>query len=152
TVIQQFDIPQAQDGEIIDKAMIALRMLAGDLDVEEVLTQADGGDDDDDDDNEDGEGWVDEHQGMLELELDDLDGDVQPVRTMLVKIRKIVFTIKNSSTLILPKWVSTLKDLNLSCCMMPWDVSTQWNSTYDMLNFAVTYSEALDIITGDREM
>lgn len=36
--------------------------------------------------------------------------------------------------------------------MMPRDVRTRWNSTFDMLNFAVEYREALDAITGDRDM
>lgn len=35
---------------------------------------------------------------------------------------------------------------------MPCDVTTQWNSTYDMLEFAIEYQDALDTITGDREM
>lgn len=35
---------------------------------------------------------------------------------------------------------------------MPRDVSTRWNSTYDMLDFANDYQSALDIITGDRTM
>lgn len=60
--------------------------------------------------------------------------------------------MKNSSTLILPRWFSALEDLKLSPRKMPRDVSTRWNSTYDMLRFAVTYREALDVITGDREM
>jgi hypothetical protein len=54
--------------------------------------------------------------------------------------------------LILLKWFSTLQDLKLVSHMMPWDMSTQWNSTYEMLVFAVSYWEVLDIITGDREM
>jgi hypothetical protein len=36
--------------------------------------------------------------------------------------------------------------------MMPRDVRTRWNSTFDMLNFAVEYREALDAMTGDRDM
>jgi len=36
--------------------------------------------------------------------------------------------------------------------MMPHDVSTHWNSTYGMLVFALEYHEAIDGITGDREM
>jgi hypothetical protein len=36
--------------------------------------------------------------------------------------------------------------------MMPRDVSTRWNSTYDMLEFAVEYREALDSITGNQRM
>ena len=35
---------------------------------------------------------------------------------------------------------------------MPRDVSTQWNSTYDMLDFATQYCAALDIMTADRDM
>lgn len=36
--------------------------------------------------------------------------------------------------------------------MMPRDVTTRWNSTYDMLEFAIEYQDALDAITGDRAM
>ena len=36
--------------------------------------------------------------------------------------------------------------------MMPRDVSTRWNSTFDMLWFAVQYREALDIITAERNL
>jgi hypothetical protein len=36
--------------------------------------------------------------------------------------------------------------------MMPRDVRTRWNSTYDMLVFAVEYREALDSITGSQKM
>jgi hypothetical protein len=35
---------------------------------------------------------------------------------------------------------------------MPRDVSTRWNSTYNMLVFALEYREALDIITRDHDM
>lgn len=35
---------------------------------------------------------------------------------------------------------------------MPRDVTTRWNSTYDMLEFALSFREALDTITGDKEM
>jgi hypothetical protein len=36
--------------------------------------------------------------------------------------------------------------------MMPQDVSTHWNSTYDMAEFAIEYCTALDIMTADRDM
>ena len=35
---------------------------------------------------------------------------------------------------------------------MPRDISMQWNLTFDMLNFAVEYQKALDMISADREM
>lgn len=34
---------------------------------------------------------------------------------------------------------------------MPRDVSTRWNSTFDMLQFAVKYREALDRMTSDKK-
>jgi hypothetical protein len=75
-------------GEIVDEAMKELQALAGDLDVKELLTQAANSqaDNSDGDEDDDSEGWVDEHQKMSELELSELEGDVQPVRTMLVKV------------------------------------------------------------------
>ena len=36
--------------------------------------------------------------------------------------------------------------------MMPRDVKTRWNSTFDMLDFAVEHITAIDTITGDRNM
>lgn len=36
--------------------------------------------------------------------------------------------------------------------MMPRDVRTRWNSTFDMLDFAVENSAAINSITGNRDM
>jgi hypothetical protein len=36
--------------------------------------------------------------------------------------------------------------------MMPRDVSTRWNSTFDMLDFALTYRVAIDEITSNRDL
>jgi hypothetical protein len=36
--------------------------------------------------------------------------------------------------------------------MMPRNVSTRWNSTYDMIEFAIEYRAALDMITADCDM
>jgi hypothetical protein len=35
---------------------------------------------------------------------------------------------------------------------MPRDVSTRWNSTFDMLDFAVKYRVAIDSLTSNREL
>jgi len=60
--------------------------------------------------------------------------------------------IKNSSTIVLPKWYEVLETLALKPRIMPRDVSTRWNSTYDMVEFATEYRAALDIMTADRDM
>ena len=60
--------------------------------------------------------------------------------------------MKNSTTIILPQWFTILEDLTLDERMMPRDVTTRWNSTYDMLEFAVEYREAIDSITANQKM
>ena len=79
-----------------------------------------------------------------------------------IQLRKLAYAIKNSTTILLPRWVQLLEDLakdaNLSNAnpltvrMMPRDVATRWNSTYDMLVFALDYHQAIDEITADRDM
>jgi hypothetical protein len=68
------------------------------------------------------------------------------------QLRKIAFAIKNSTTIILPQWFAVLQELDFSKQMMPRDVKTRWNSTFDMLDFAVEHITAIDTITGDRDM
>jgi hypothetical protein len=60
--------------------------------------------------------------------------------------------MKNSTTIILPQWFLILNDLKLAERMMPRDVTTRWNSTFDMLDFAVEHITAINTITGDRDM
>jgi hypothetical protein len=40
---------------------------------------------------------------------------------------------------LLPAWKSTLRGLGLRERLMPRDVATRWNSTFDMLDFAIQY-------------
>jgi len=78
------------------------------------------------------------------------------------KLRKLAFAIKNSTTIILPEWFSILERLAqaaeeagegpLSVRMMPRDVTTHWNATFDMLKFAIEYCDPIDRITGDLKM
>lgn len=60
--------------------------------------------------------------------------------------------MKDSTTIILPQWFTTLEELKLHERMMPRDVTTRWNSTYDMLEFAIEYREALEAMTGNQKM
>ncbi|KAF8232757.1 hypothetical protein L208DRAFT_1270462, partial [Tricholoma matsutake] len=140
SVIKQFDIPKAKTGEVLDDALEELIALANEIEVEERLTRESANEDDDlEDDNE--EGWIDEQAKLSKEDQEKLNEDVQPVRLVLVKISlcKMAYAIKNSSTIILPKWYSNLNELELKSHIMPRDITTQWNSTYDMLDFALKY-------------
>jgi hypothetical protein len=68
------------------------------------------------------------------------------------QVRKLAYAIKNSSTLALPQWYRILKDLSLEARMIPRDVRTRWNATYDMLDFAYQYRKAINKITDIRDM
>ncbi|KAF8153395.1 hypothetical protein B0H34DRAFT_629342, partial [Crassisporium funariophilum] len=98
------------------------------------------------------DGLVDERGGMSEEELASLEESVKPIRLVLTKLRGVSFAIKNSSTIALPQWYKVLESLSLKPRMMPRDVSTRWNSTFDMLEFALEYRAALNTMTGDRDM
>ena len=37
-------------------------------------------------------------------------------------------------------------------CIMPHDVKTRWNSTCDMMEFAIEYREVVNKILGEREL
>lgn len=43
-------------------------------------------------------------------------------------------------------------DKPLSRWMMPRDIATHWNYTYEMLSFAYTYRDAYNELTGNRDM
>ena len=60
--------------------------------------------------------------------------------------------MKNSTTILLPEWYRTLKSLRLAERIMPRDVSTRWNSTYDMLEFSIKYRPAIDTMTAARDL
>lgn len=66
-------------------------------------------------------------------------------------MRKLAFALKNSTTILLPAWYNALTTHGLSQRIMPRDVATRWNSTYDMLEFAVQYRTAIDAMTAVRE-
>ncbi len=67
-------------------------------------------------------------------------------------MRKVAFAIKNSTTILLSRWFSILHDLDTAKRMMPCDITTRWNSTFDMLDFAVEHITAINTITADRDM
>jgi hypothetical protein len=68
------------------------------------------------------------------------------------QLRKLAYTMKNSSTLTLLEWFRILDDLSLDVRIMLHDVCTRWNAIFDMLEFTYEYKEAINQITDRREM
>jgi hypothetical protein len=173
SVLRQFEAPKkkkAMDG----KEMDVVEEIEGDgddnvacdsgaVDGEECDEEVD---DDIVDDDEDG--LPDELEDLSEDELSGVKASVNPVRDVLTKVsqqtlviskqstflqlRNLSFAIKNSSTIALPKWYEVIEALGLDRRIMPRDVATRWNSTYDMVEFAIEYRAALDTMTADRDM
>jgi hypothetical protein len=69
-----------------------------------------------------------------------------------VQVRQLAFAIIRSTTIALPAWRRTCKEKSLDPNLIPRDVATRWNSTYDMLRFAVEYREAIDGVTADKSL
>jgi hypothetical protein len=72
------------------------------------------------------------------------------------KVRKIAFKIIHSTTILLPEWCRIVADLalkypELTERLIPRDVATRWNSTYNMLEVTLKYQKAIDIMTSARE-
>ncbi|KAF8973335.1 hypothetical protein BDZ97DRAFT_1649278, partial [Flammula alnicola] len=65
-------------------------------------------------------------------------------------IWKVTFKTINSTTLLLPAWAKCLEDLYIPYWIIPRDVQTHWNLTYDMLAFTYEHWKAINKFTGDR--
>jgi hypothetical protein len=85
SVIKQFDVPKATAGDIWDDDVEELIGLAGEIELEELVTRASTNEDDENEDDN-VEDWQDERFAMTEEVLQKLNDDVQPVRRVLVKV------------------------------------------------------------------
>ena len=68
------------------------------------------------------------------------------------QVRKLAFAIIYSTTIALPAWRRACKANQLKSNLIPRDVATRWNSTYDMLRFAAKYRIVVDSITADKTL
>lgn len=176
-ILKQFDLPKAQWDD--DETMRAMTELAANIDQEEAEMDDGEGEDDSEDGMIDITAEMSEEE-IEELEqtaqpvrlvLVKVSGQVVHLwlidrylikHYIITQLRKIAYAIKHSTTIILPEWHAILAKLAkesteaaeepLGDRMVPRDVTTRWNSTYDMLAFAYQYRAALDIITANREM
>ncbi|TFY79033.1 hypothetical protein EWM64_g4980 [Hericium alpestre] len=126
-------------------------------------TEDDSDDEDDDETGADAEADIEviiegEDDGIDELDAlptadrEKLVADTAEVRTTITKIRQLSFAIIHSTTIALPAWRRMCKDLDLKPRLIPHDVVTRWNSTYDMLKFALDYRTAIDKITAEKNL
>ena len=53
--------------------------------------------------------------------------------------------------IILPSWQRLLEQLKMKDRIIPHNVTMCWNSTDDMLDFALKYHKAIDILMADRQ-
>ncbi|KAE9399592.1 hypothetical protein BT96DRAFT_820417, partial [Gymnopus androsaceus JB14] len=67
-------------------------------------------------------------------------------------IRGLSFAIVHSTTIALPAWRVACGSHGLNERLLPRDVATRWNSTYDMLVAAKKYSAVVDLITADKAL
>ncbi|KAF9043412.1 hypothetical protein BJ165DRAFT_1321606, partial [Panaeolus papilionaceus] len=93
--------------------------------------------------------WDSEMSALSQAERLLLEQSIRPVRLMLAKVRKVAFKTIHSSTLLLPAWKRCLKDLGIAIRLIPRDVRTRWNSTYDMLKFVLDHKRAYQSFTAD---
>ncbi|KAG2029110.1 hypothetical protein BDR03DRAFT_881799, partial [Suillus americanus] len=129
------------DAELLD--------MAGDVSDEDKVTIAENGDSDPNaEDVDDEDGWVDDINKLTPHENTTLEMNIHPIKLTLVKLHTLTFKIVHSTTLLLPAWKDTTKELGLGSRIMSHDMSTHWNSMFDMLEFAINYCKAIDAMTN----
>lgn len=68
------------------------------------------------------------------------------------QVRQLSFAIIHSTTIALPAWRRICDEVGLKQRLIPRDVVTRWNSTYDMLLMSLLYRAAVDKITADKTL
>jgi len=69
-----------------------------------------------------------------------------------LQVQQLSFAIIHSTTIALPAWRSICVQHGFKPCLIPRDVVTRWNSTYDMMQFVLKYRQPIDGITANKEL
>lgn len=75
-----------------------------------------------------------------------------PLPIAHLQVRQLSFVIIHSTTIALPAWCCTCTELGLKERLIPCDILTWWNLTYDMLRFVLAYKKAIDQATADKAL
>ena len=60
--------------------------------------------------------------------------------------------IIHSSTKLLLAWIAILKESQLAVRNLPWNITTHWNLTFDILDFALEYQAGMDGIVDQNKL
>jgi hypothetical protein len=101
-------------------------------------------------------------------DLDAIRASIAPVRTVIVKVshlthyqipgsdivklRRLAYAILKSTTIALPAWRLAVSTAGLPPRLIPRDVSTRWNATYLLLQFAMEYKVPINAVCDDRTL
>ena len=72
--------------------------------------------------------------------------------TCFLQLQQFSFTIIHSTTIALPAWQHFCEAHGLKAKLIPQDVIMCWNSTHDMMAFALDYCKLIDSITADKSL
>ena len=86
-ILKQFNAPKRKNNEGLDITAQAFADLTRELDIEEQSAQESQEVEDDDKDDQPLDSWDNFCDGLMEEEVEDLDASIQPVRSMLSKVR-----------------------------------------------------------------
>ncbi|KAK0218423.1 hypothetical protein EDD85DRAFT_780972 [Armillaria nabsnona] len=119
------------------------------IDLEDAEMTAPEDDLDSNQDKDNTDGFINELTEMDTFEHEAFELEIKPVHMALLKICKLCFKIIHSSTLLLPQWKASLKSEGMPEKILPCDVSTRWNSTFDMLHMVLHYQVAVKKFSAD---
>ncbi|OBZ79948.1 putative AC transposase [Grifola frondosa] len=149
-VEEKFDVPKKDQNAILTEDERELQELAEGV-ADDLAAQGDGEEVDELlEVNEDD--WIDEIELLTAEERANLEQSIRPLRLVLAKVMSAETGIQDDQlTYKAPAdVVHSPRRASYDCPCDARDVATRWNSTFDMLEFAIEYRLGIDKICADR--